>query len=211
MNHMSQKDIGNKTPLHLLKTTKEVMEYYDEWSKGNKYNKDMYAWEYSGPKETSEVLNKYQKNKNIKIYDAGCGSGLVGLELKKFGFWYFDGADLSKELLNLVPKKLYNELEQLDLNKKILKEDNFYDVVMCVGTFTFAHVKAKALDEFIRITKKNGYICFTINQAIYIEHGFKNKINNLINKNKIKEIEFFKSNYLASKDVNAWLGLYKVL
>ena len=43
-------------------------------------------------------------------------------------------------------------------------KDNFYDVVMCVGTFTFAHVKAHALDEFIRITKKNGFICFTINE-----------------------------------------------
>tara|TARA_B100001027_G_C16239017_1_gene318422 strand:+ start:549 stop:1175 length:627 start_codon:yes stop_codon:yes gene_type:complete len=208
---MAQKDIGYKTPLHELKTTKEVMNYYDEWSKNNKYNQDMSDWEYSGPKETSEILTKYQKIKDIKIYDAGCGSGLVGLELKKYGFNYFDGADLSKQLLNQVPKNLYNELEQVDLNKSISKKDNFYDVVMCVGTFTFAHVKADALDEFVRITKNNGLICFTINEAIYINHGFKNKIDNLINNNKIKEIEFFKSNYLASKKVNAWLGLYKVL
>ena len=208
---MAQKDIGFKTPLHELKTTKEVMNYYDEWSKNNKYNQDMSDWEYSGPKETSEILTKYQKIKDIKIYDAGCGSGLVGLELKKYGFNYFDGADLSKQLLNQVPKNLYNELEQVDLNKSISKKDNLYDVVMCVGTFTFAHVKADALDEFVRITKNNGLICFTINEAIYINHGFKNKIDNLINNNKIKEIEFFKSNYLASKKVNAWLGLYKVL
>ena len=208
---MAQKDIGYKTPLHELKTTKEVMNYYDEWSKNNKYNQDMSDWEYSGPKETSEILSKHQKIKDIKIYDAGCGSGLVGLELKKYGFTYFDGADLSKQLLNQVPKNLYNELEQVDLNKKISKKDNIYDVVMCVGTFTFAHVKAEALDEFVRITKTNGLICFTINEAIYIKHGFKNKIDNLINNNKIKEIEFFKSNYLASKKVGAWLGLYKVL
>ena len=148
---MAQKDIGNKTPLHELKTTKDVMHYYDEWSKNNKYNKDMNDWDYSGPKETVEVLIKYQKDKNIKIYDAGCGSGLVALELKKFGFSYFDGADISKELLNQIPKDLYKELDQSDLNRKILKEDNFYDVVMCVGTFTFAHVKAHALDEFVRI------------------------------------------------------------
>ena len=208
---MAQKDIGNKTPLHELKTTKDVMHYYDEWSKNNKYNKDMNDWDYSGPKETVEVLIKYQKDKNIKIYDAGCGSGLVALELKKFGFSYFDGADISKELLNQIPKDLYKELDQSDLNRKILKEDNFYDVVMCVGTFTFAHVKAHALDEFVRITKVNGLICFTINEAIYIDHGFKSKIDNLVNNNKIKKVEFFKSNYLASKDVNAWLGLYKVL
>ena len=93
---MSQKDIGNKTPLHELKTTKEVMEYYDDWSKDNKYNNDMNDWEYSGPKETSQILAKYQKDKNIKIYDAGCGSGLVGIELKKHGYSNFDGADISK-------------------------------------------------------------------------------------------------------------------
>ena len=208
---MSQKDIGNKTPLHELKTTKEVMEYYDDWSKDNKYNNDMNDWEYSGPKETSQILSKYQKDKNIKIYDAGCGSGLVGLELKKYGYSNFDGADIAKELINKVPINLYNELKQLDLNKKIPKEDDFYDVVMCVGTFTFAHVNAQALDEFVRITKKNGFICFTINEAIYIDYGFNSKIDNLVSCNLIKEIEFFKSNYLASKDVNAWLGLYKVL
>ncbi len=208
---MAQKDIGNKTPLHELKTTEEVMKYYDEWSKNNKYNNDMFIWEYSGPRETSEILSKYQNNKDVKIYDAGCGSGLVGLELKKFGFSNFDGGDISKELLNQVPANLYNELDQVDLNKNILKHDDFYDVVICVGTFTFAHVKAHALDEFVRITKRNGLICFTINEAIYIDYGFKSKIESLVNNNKIKEIEFFKSNYLASKDVNAWLGLYKVL
>ena len=211
MSVMAQKDIGNKTPLHELKTTDEVMKYYDEWSKDNKYNKDMSEWQYSGPKETSEILSKYQNNKDVKIYDAGCGSGLVGLELKKYGFNHFDGGDISKELLNQIPANLYNELEQIDLNKNILKKDDFYDVVMCVGTFTFAHVKAHALDEFIRITKKNGFICFTINEAIYIDYGFKSKIDSLVDNNIIKEIEFFKSKYLASKDVNAWLGLYKIL
>ena len=208
---MAQKDIGNKKPLHELKTTEEVMKYYDEWSKNNKYNNDMSEWQYSGPKETSEILSKYQNNKDIKIYDAGCGSGLVGLELKKYGFSNFDGADISKELLNQVPTNLYNQLDQVDLNEKISKEDSIYDVVMCVGTFTFAHVKAGALDEFVRITKRNGLLCFTINEAIYIDYGFKSKIDKLVNNNKIEKIEFFKSNYLASKDVNAWLGLYKVL
>ena len=33
----------------------------------------------------------------------------------------------------------------------------------------------------------------------------------LSDKKKWKEIEFFKSDYIASKDVNAWLGLYEVI
>ena len=74
--------------------TDEVMKYCDEWGEGNKYDKDMVDWNYTGPKETSEIFNKHVKDKNIEIYDAGCGTGLVGVELKKFGFSNFHGADL---------------------------------------------------------------------------------------------------------------------
>ena len=150
---MAQKDVGNKVPIYKLKETKEVMEFYDEWGLNNKYDKDMLDWNYTGPKETSEVFAKYQKDKNIKIYDAGCGTGLVGLELKKYGFSDFYGADLSQKLLDLVPNNLYKKLEKVDLNKPINQKDNDYDALMCVGTFTFGHVKPPALYEFIRITK----------------------------------------------------------
>ena len=88
---MSQKDVGNKVPIYKLKKTDEVMKYYDEWGEGNKYDKDMVDWNYTGPKETSEIFNKHVKDKNIEIYDAGCGTGLVGVELKKFGFSNFNG------------------------------------------------------------------------------------------------------------------------
>ena len=207
---MAQKDVGNKVPIYKLKTTHEVMKYYDEWGKGNKYNKDMVDWNYTGPKETVEVFKKYALNKDMTIFDAGCGSGLVGLELKKFGYKNLHGADLSQKLLDSIPKNLYQKLIKIDLNKPININNNFFDATMCVGTFTFGHVKPQALDEFIRITKSNGLICFTINEGIYEEYGFDKKIETLKKYNKWEEIEFFKSDYIASKDVNALLGLYKV-
>ena len=208
---MAQKDVGNKVPIYKLKKTDEVMKYYDEWGKGNKYDKDMVDWNYTGPKETTEVFIKYCQDKDVKIYDAGCGTGLVGVELKKYGFKNFYGADLSQKLLDLVPKDLYRKLDKIDLNKSIQEEDNLFDAIMCVGTFTFGHVKPPALDEFIRITKNKGLICFTINEGIHEEYGFDKKIEQLNKDNKWKEVEFFKSNYIASKDVNAWLGLYEVI
>ena len=208
---MAQKDVGNKIPIYKLKTTDELMKYYDDWGVKNKYDQDMVDWKYSGPKETVEVFKKYSNDNNIKIYDAGCGTGLVGIELKKFGFKYFDGADLSQKLLDLVPKNLYQKLSKVDLNKKIEVQDSTYDAVMCVGTFTFGHVKPPALDEFIRITKNKGLICFTINEGIYEDYGFDKKIEELKKDNKWIIKEFFKSDYIKSKDVNAWLGLAEVI
>ena len=208
---MAQNDVENKIPIYKLKTTDEVMKYYDEWGEKNKYDQDMIDWNYTGPKESVNVFKKYALNKNIKILDAGCGTGLVGVELKKYGYLNIDGADLSKKLLNLIPQGYYKNLEQMDLNMPIKSKDNSYDAIMCVGTFTYGHVKSHALNEFIRITKNNGLICFTINEGIYEEYGFDKKINELTEKNLWKKKEFFKSNYISSKDVNAWLGLYEVI
>ena len=81
---MVKKDIGNKIPIYKLKTTEEIMKYYDEWGEENKYDKDIKEWDYTGPKETIAVFKKYVLNKDIKILDAGCETGLVGMELKKF-------------------------------------------------------------------------------------------------------------------------------
>ena len=208
---MSKKNVKNKIPIYKLSTTYEVMKYYDEWGKKNKYDKDMVDWNYTGPKETVDTFKKYASDKKVKIFDAGCGTGLVGIELKKYGYSNIDGADLSQKLLDLVPKGYYNKLEQVDLNKQLNKESNIYDAVMCVGTFTFGHVKPPALDEFVRIKKNKGLICFTINEGIYKEYGFDKKINELKSNKKWNVKEFFKSDYIKSKDVNAWLCLAEII
>ena len=206
---MSKKDVSNKVPIYKLKTTQDIMQHYDKW--GDKYDQDMIDWNYTGPQEAVNIFNKHVSNKDIKIFDAGCGTGLVGVELKKFGYKNIDGADLSKKLLNLIPTGIYNKLEQIDLNKALNKKSNIYDAALCVGTFTFGHVKPPALDELMRIVKNKGLICFTVNEGIYEEYGFDKKIKELSNNKSWNVIEFFKSDYIASKDVNAWLCLAEII
>ena len=207
---MSQQDIGNKIPIYKLKAGKEVEDYYDEWTIENKYDKDMVDWKYSGPQETVELFTKHISQINKKILDAGCGTGLVGIELKKNGFTNFDGADFSQQMLDLVPKNIYQNLFKIDLNQKIDIKDNAYESITCVGTFTYGHVNPPALDEMVRICKTGSLICFTINIGIYEEYGFDKKIKELEDNKSWKIIEFIKSNYIASKGVNAWLVLAQV-
>ena len=54
---MAQKNVDNKIPIYKLKTTDEIMKYYDEWGINNKYDKDMVDWNYTGPKETVNTFD----------------------------------------------------------------------------------------------------------------------------------------------------------
>ena len=204
-------DTSNKLDIYKLKTSEELLKYYQDWADNNKYNKDMVDWNYTAPQEAVSILKKYAFDKNFRILDAGCGTGLVGIELKKYGYSNIEGVDFSQSMLDLVPQGIYKKIEKIDLNKPLKFKDNIYDVLMCVGTFTYGHVKPKALNELIRITKSRGLICFTINEGIYEEYGFDKKIKELSDVKSWNVKEFFKSDYITTKDVEAWLCLAEII
>ena len=206
---MINNNTDNKLPIYKLTSKDKVLKYYEDWTKNAQFNQDMIEWEYTAPVNTVQLLDKYIHDKNIKILDAGCGSGLAGIELKKRGFTNIYGVDFSQSMLNLIPNNIYQTVELIDLNEPLKYDDNDFGAIICVGTFTYGHVKAHALDEFIRVTNKNGYICFTINEGIYTEYKFDKKINEL-SKNKLWEVlHLSKSSYIVNKDVEAWLCLAK--
>ena len=206
---MINKDTDNKLPIYKLTSKDKVLKYYDDWTKNAQFNQDMIDWGYTAPVNTVQLIKKYIHDKNIKILDAGCGSGLAGIELKKRGFTNIYGVDFSQSMLNLIPNNIYQTVELIDLNEPLKYEDNNFGAIICVGTFTYGHVKARALDEFIRVTNKNGYICFTINEGIYTEYKFDKKINELSKNKSWKVLELSKSSYIVNKDVEAWLCLAK--
>ena len=206
-----KKNVDEKLDIYKITTSEELLKYYRDWTKKNKYNQDMVDLNYTAPKEAVLLLKKYAQNNKSKILDAGCGTGLVGIELKKNGYSNIVGVDFSQSMLDLIPKGIYKKIEKIDLNKPLKFKNNIYDVVMCVGTFTYGHVKPHALDEIIRITKNKGLICFTVNEGIYEEYGFDKKIKELSSSKSWNIKEFFKSDYIASKNVNAWLCLAEVI
>ena len=206
---MNTKDIDNKIPIYQLDSKEKVLKYYVSWTKKGEYNKNMVEWNYQAPQNAAKLFNKYAPNKDINILDAGCGSGLVGVELQKYGYTKITGVDFSNEMLNLIPNKIYHQLELIDLNKKLKYKDGIFDAVICVGTFTYGHVKANALNELIRILKKNGLICFTINEGIYKKYQFDKKIEELSNNKLWDIINISKCSYIVNKNIEAWLCIAK--
>jgi len=202
---VNTKDTDNKIPIYQLKSKEKVLDYYDNWTKKGQYNKDMVIWNYEAPQNTASLLNKHAMDKKINILDAGCGTGLVGKELKKYGYSNLTGVDFSQSMLDLIPLGIYHTIDLIDLNEPLKYEDNTFDAIMCVGTFTYGHVKAHVLNEFIRIVNYQGLICFTINEGIYKEYEFDKKIDELSTNNKWEIIEFSKSTYIVNKNIEAWL------
>ena len=131
------------------------------------------------------------------------------VELIKSGYSKIYGVDFSRNMLDLVPKGVYKNIKIADLNKPLTFKDQEFDSVLCVGTFTYGHVRPHALDEFIRITKKNGLICFTVNEGVYKENGFEKKIKELKSKGSWIIKELFISDYIKRKNVNSWTCLAK--
>ena len=206
---MSTKDTDNKIPIYQLKSKEKVLDYYVNWTKKEQFNKDMIEWNYQAPQNTVKLFNQHTPNKNINILDAGCGSGLVGIELQKYGYTKITGADFSQEMLSLIPQSIYQKLELIDLNKKLKYKNNLYDAITCVGTFTYGHVKTHALNELIRVLKKEGLICFTINEGVYLEYQFDKKMKQLSNDKSWKIIDFSKCSYIVNKEIEAWLCIAK--
>ena len=111
---MNTKDIDNKIPIYQLKSKEKVLDYYHNWTKKGEYNKDMVVWNYEAPKNTAFLFNKHAMDKKINIIDAGCGTGLVGKELKKYGFNNLTGVDFSQDMLDLIPTEIYHTVDLID-------------------------------------------------------------------------------------------------
>jgi len=208
---MVKKNTDNKLPIYRLTSKDKVLEYYDEWANKAKFNIDMIDLNYTAPVNSVELLDQYIHDNKIKILDAGCGSGLAGIELINKGYSNIHGVDFSQSMMDLIPNNIYQSIKLIDLNEPLSYKDNIFDAVICVGTFTYGHVKSHALDEFVRITKKNGYICFTVNEGIFNKYQFDKKIDELSKKNSWKIIKLSKSSYIVKKDIEAWLCLAKIM
>lgn len=197
------KKIDQILDIYDIDKSEEIINYYKKWAKN--FDCDMLEWNYQAPEIASKLLDSYLNDKNTKILDAGCGTGLVGQILKKLGHQNIDGIDFSQAMLDKIPNNLYKTLKKADLNKKININTLTYDSIICVGTFTYGHVRPHALSELIRITKINGYICFTVNEGVYNKYGFNKKILELENNKIWKILRNEKSKYLVNKNVECWL------
>lgn len=175
-------------------TAEESRDLYDEWAK--QYDKDLEAEDYAFPKLVAQALidalggqpDDSKQFEKLSILDAGCGTGLVGIELARFGATSITGLDISPGMLEVARKSgCYTALETADLSKPIAKPDESVDSVTCAGTLTRGHVGPQpVLEEFARVVKNGGVIAATVLDDVWESGGFRAEVERLRDAGKVQ-------------------------
>ncbi len=186
------------------KNKKKLLDIYQKWAALYDKDNDDELGTVSQPNSV-QIFQRYVKDKSKYIIDVGCGTGLVGLQLKKLGYKNFDGVDLSQEMIDIAIDRGYASLFLGNLNETLPIEGDQYEAAICVGVFTHGHVGPSRLEELIRIVKPGGIICFTVNEDVYESYGFDEAIKSQELAGVWKVLELSKKDYMMKKNVK---GLY---
>ena len=191
------------------KNDEKIKFVYEEWAQNYDSDNDHLLGTVSQP-QCVKLVAKELEDKNAEMIDIGCGTGLVGEHLKAFGFKNFDGIDISEKMLEIAKTRGYRKLLLGSLNKDLPIYNNTYDVTFCVGVFTHGHVKSDRVSELLRITKPGGLICFTVNEGVYEEYGFKTMIYQYEKEKKWDVLFLDKDDYMTKKAVKGYYCLARL-
>lgn len=157
--------------------------FYCEWA--SSYDLDVGREEYCGPTVVAELAGTVQTaylandRASIAILDAGCGTGLVGVQLRRLGFRLIDGIDLSEEMAEKARKTgVYRHVRgDVDLNGSLSDYSSAtYDITVCCGVFTLGHVRSNALRELARVTRPNGFIIASTRKSYAEATSFEDEV-----------------------------------
>lgn len=224
---------GTLLTLNSSSSDEYIKNIYETWAEH--YNKVTgnagYVAYKTCPPIFHQVLKEVTNNNNmdIRILDAGAGTGLVGKILYDLGYRNIDALDSSQKMLDEAQKmNIYKKTFCAALGEDAIPgiDDDQYDAVICVGSLTIGHVKPIALDEFVRIVKPGGVIGFTLRKDVYNESfnrdiyretanlGYRAKMEQMVKEKKWKLVQFDEIDYHISMDemrAKCYSLMYEVL
>eukprot|EP00483_Globobulimina_turgida_P012278 UN12300 len=133
--------------INKLLDSEETANLYNEWA--NEYDESVQEWGYVIPSVMANLVKTHLANearsKQLKLFDLGCGTGLIGQELiakhcdidvKIFG------CDLSDQQFDITKERGYYGLQQWNLNNYPFPyKDHEFDIITCGGTLTYSQEK----------------------------------------------------------------------
>jgi len=179
-------------PHAIPKSAEDAQQEYDQISQT--YDAFVQSANYQSPQAVAQLLRDLalrDDNTALQtgaILDAGCGTGLLGLELARHGFENILGFDVSPNMLKQAEAKaVYAELVRADLLGSLPWADEYFNAVICIGVFSrFEEPQIlQILTEFARVTQQDGLILFSHREDLMKE----SHLMDLIDQNPRLQVE----------------------
>ncbi len=178
-----------------------VQSLYRQWAET--YDSDLSDFGYVAPRLSVDTFSQLLPNRQALIYDAGCGTGLIGKLLQTEGYDRIHGADFSPEMLEHARLTgAYLQLELADYSASISAPSAYYDAVISVGVYT-ARFEQKFILEMLRILKPGGLMHFTC-RPHYFESDAGSELQQLLLDKKISSLHVERKPYMLKENADAF-------
>jgi len=150
-------------------------ELFDNWA--STYDHDLVDdLGYVADAEACRQFVSLITDRQARILDAGCGTGLVGRRLRQAGYTNIHGNDYSVKMLDQARATgAYQSLKQHDLTLPV-KAHQLYDAAIAVGVFAFSVPSAEHIVNITRSLKVGGIAIVTVNGKAWKEVDWESKL-----------------------------------
>ncbi|CDX21090.1 Type 11 methyltransferase [Mesorhizobium plurifarium] len=210
LEHTAHKRI--KEVLSLDGDADRLTKFYRQWA--STYDLDVVQYRYCAPTIVAELAAVVQmayldkERAATAILDAGCGTGLVGVELERLGFRLIDGFDLSNEMAEKAREtRVYRDVRgDVDLSLPLSGYSASYDITVCCGVLTLGHVQPDRLRELARVTRPKGFIIANTRRSYADAACFADEVKRLEDAGVLVLAQcLYDGRYVAEEDAHYWV------
>ena len=205
---MSKKSKFDVDDAYAIKTPADSVRLYGEWA--DTYDAGFVEREgYVVYLRVAEIFLRQKSQINGAVLDVGCGTGIVGVELRKGGIEIIDGIDISPPMLTEAGKKrsqddvpVYRNLIDADLTKTLDLPDNRYAGLVSAGTFTHGHLRPEPLDELWRVAAPGAHCAISVRSTHFESAHFGEKLSNDVENGTITKPDFIEVDLYSAETRN---------
>ncbi len=141
-------------------THEQVVDLYDNWAQA--YDTDLAGWNYQAPQVAAQYLVSLCAP-DVRVLDAGCGTGLVGAALRRAGFNHLLGIDASASSIRCAQRSgIYSSVSVQDLTAlPVPLPDADFGALVCIGVMSYLPDVLGTCREFCRLVHTGGFIVMT--------------------------------------------------
>lgn len=130
------------------------------------------------------------------VLDVGCGTGVVGAELRRHGVPVIDGVDISSEMLAVAATKrhdddtaVYRSLIEADLTTTTTLRRAEYAAIVSAGTFTHGHLGPDPIGELLGLAAPGAVFVLGVNADHFAAAGFGAWFSTAIDDGRLRDLQ----------------------